>query len=194
MRGTYTANMTRIVPWIVAAALVTVIALTALMLARQLDRAQADDDPARLASQVAAELRSGASTTVDASPHVDLSRSLATWVVIEDAQGQATSGTGYLKNRLVSLPSTTLVAAAAAGNGGARVTWEPSAGQRFATVTLPVGDRFVSAGQSLAPVEDRQGALFLTVALGWLVSLVVLGLGYGVTGRRVGRPLSPSAD
>ena len=121
---------------------------------------------------MAAELREGQTTTVDAQPHVDLSRSLAAFVVVEDAQGSATGGSGFLKGTLVSLPTGVLAYAAKTGQDN--VTWQPQAGLRFATVTLKVGDQFVTAGQSLKPSEDRDGNVQLLVGLGWLVSMLVL--------------------
>ncbi|MDQ1547211.1 MAG: hypothetical protein QOH69_2115 [Actinomycetota bacterium] len=151
----------------------TVLFGTIYVVAQQLERLGANDAPLRLASQVAAELREGQTTTVDAQPHVDLSRSLAPFVVVEDAQGRASDGSGFLKGSLVSLPTGVLANAAKSGEDN--VTWQPASGLRFATVTLRVGDQFVSAGQSLKPSEDRDGTIRLLVGSGWLVSMLVLG-------------------
>ena len=156
-----------------AAIIVTTILFgTIYVVAQQLDRLGANDAPLRLASQVAAELREGQTTTVDAQPHVDLSRSLAPFVVVEDAQGRASDGSGFLKGTLVSLPSGVLASAAKSGRDN--VTWQPAPGLRFATVTLRVGNQFVSAGQSLQPSEVRDGTIRLLVGFGWLVSMLVL--------------------
>ncbi len=160
-------------PKIAGIVVATILFGTIYVAIQQLDRLSADDSPARLASQVAAELREGQSTTLDAQPHVDLSRSLAAFVVVEDAQGSPTAGSGFLRGSLVSLPTGVL--ADAARNGHDDVTWQPEPGLRFATVTLSVGNKFVSAGQSLRPEEDRLGALRLLIGAGWLVSMLVLG-------------------
>ncbi|MDQ1551357.1 MAG: hypothetical protein QOD50_779 [Actinomycetota bacterium] len=151
----------------------TILFGTIYVVAQQLERLGANDAPLRLASQVAAELREGQTTTVDAQPHVDLSRSFAPFVVVEDAQGRASDGSGFLKGSLVSLPTGVLANAAKSGEDN--VTWQPASGLRFATVTLRVGDQFVSAGQSLKPSEDRDGTIRLLVGSGWLVSMLVLG-------------------
>jgi hypothetical protein len=158
---------------IAAIIVATILFGTIYVVAQQLDRLSANDAPLRLASQVAAELREGQTTTLDAQPHVDLSRSLAAFVVVEDPQGQSSAGSGFLKGSLVSLPTGVLASAAKSGQDD--VTWQPATGLRFATVTLKVGDQFVSAGQSLKPSEDRSGTLQLLVASGWLVSMLVLG-------------------
>jgi hypothetical protein len=168
--------------WLMPIVVTTVLFGTVYVVTQQLDRSQANDAPLRLASQVAAELREGLTTTVDAQPHVDLSRSLAPFVVVENAQGIPTSGSGFLQGALVSLPTGVLSSAAQSGRDD--VTWQPGHGLRFATVTLKVGDQFVSAGQSLAPSEDRLGTFQLLIGFGWLASMVVIG-GCWVWLRRV---------
>jgi hypothetical protein len=160
-------------PRLAAIVVATILFGTIYVVAQQLDRQGANEAPLRLASQVAAELREGQTTTVDAQPHVDLSRSFAAFVVVEDAQGSSTSGSGFLEGALVSLPTGVLANAAKTGQDN--VTWQPGPGLRFATVTLKVGNQFVTAGQSLKPSEDRDSNIQLLVGLGWLVSMLVLG-------------------
>jgi hypothetical protein len=159
-------------PRLAAIVVATILFGTIYVVAQQLDRQSANEAPLRLASQVAAELREGQMTTLDAQPHVDLSRSLAVFVVVEDAQGSATDGSGFLKGTLISLPTGVLANAAKTGQDD--VSWQPQAGLRFATVTLKVGNQFVTAGQSLKPSEDRDSNVQLLVGFGWLVSMLVL--------------------
>jgi hypothetical protein len=183
--------MKRAVGWIAALGVTTIIFGTVYVVAQQLDRSAANDAPLRLASQVVAELRSGQSGTVAAQPHVDLSRSLATFVVVEDAQGRATSGSGYLANTLVSLPTGVLAHAAQSGRDD--VTWQPTKTLRFATVTLKSGDGFVSAGQSLAPSESRSTNFATIVGLAWLVSILMIGAALFLSVRLRRRPNQPIA-
>jgi hypothetical protein len=159
-------------PRIAAIIVATILFGTVYVVAQQLDRLSANDVPLRLASQVATELRVGQSTTLDALSHVDLAQSLAAFVVVEDAQGNPSAGSGFLHGSLISLPTGVLASASTSGQDN--VTWEPQSGLRFATVTLRVGDKFVSAGQSLKPSEDRDGTVRLLVGLGWLISMLVL--------------------
>jgi hypothetical protein len=161
-----------LVRWLLPVVVTTIIFGTIYVVTQQLDRLSANDDPLRLASQVAAELREGQSATIHAQPHVDLQRSLALFVVVENSQGSATAGSGFLKNQLVSLPTGVLANAAISGRDD--VTWEPERGLRFATVTLRVGDQFVTAGQSLAPSEDRDNTFRQLIGFGWLASMVVI--------------------
>jgi hypothetical protein len=163
----------RILGWSAAIAVTTILFGTLYLVTQQLDRQSANDAPLRLASQVASEIRGGQSDTVDAQPHVDLSRSLAPFVVVENDQGRATAGSGFLDNALVSLPTGVLSHAAQSGRDD--VTWQPRSGLRFATVTLKVGNSFVTAGQSLAPSENRDGTFRLIIGLSWLVAILVIG-------------------
>src|ERR1700744_2943007 len=151
--------------WLMPMAVATILFGTIYVVVQQLDRSQANDVPLRLASQVAAELREGQSATVNAQPHVDLSRSLAPFVVIENSQGIATAGSGYLRGSLVSLPTGVLSSAAKSGRDD--VTWQPASGLRFATVTLKVGNQFVTAGESLAPAGELLCKLHPTLGIGW---------------------------
>jgi hypothetical protein len=159
--------------WLMPMVVATIVFGTIYVVTQQLDRLSANDAPLRLASQVAAELREGQSATIDAQPHVDLERSLAPFVVVENEQGVATAGSGFLRNTLVSLPTGVLSSAAKSGQDD--VTWQPEQNLRFATVTLKVGDQFVSAGASLAPSDGRQGTFQLLVGFGWLLALLVIG-------------------
>jgi hypothetical protein len=159
--------------WLVPVVVTTILFGTIYLVTTQLDRLSANDAPLRLASQVATELREGQTTTLDAQPHVDLERSLAPFVVVENAQGAVTDGSGFLNGSLVSLPTGVLTTTAK--NGRDDVTWQPRSGLRFATVTLKVGDQFVSAGQSLAPEDGRDGAFQLLVGAGWLLAVLVIG-------------------
>jgi hypothetical protein len=166
----------------------TVLFGTIYVTVQQLDRSSTNDAPQRLASQVASEIREGQTATLSAQPHVDLSRSLAPFVVVENAQGQATAGSGFLDGDLVSLPTGVLTTAA--HNGSDDVTWQPKPNLRFATVTLRVGHQFVSAGQSLAPTESRDSVLQALVGLSWLVAMLVIG-GCWYLQRRMSGERSP---
>ncbi len=195
--ATYAANMRpislrQLLPWLVAAVVSTVLFGTIYAVTQQLDRLSVNDAPLRLASQVAAELREGQQKTLNAQPHVDLSRSLAAFVVVEDAQGVPSAGSGFLKGSLVSLPTGVL--STAAKNGQDDVTWQPEPSLRFATVTLKVGDQFVSAGQSLAPSESRDGTVQLLVGSGWLVAMLVIAGSWYWLGRTRNAADSSSAS
>ena len=167
--------MNRTVLWASVAVLVTLMVGTVYVVAQQIERQGADDAGRRLASQVAAELAAGRSATIDALPQVDLATSLAPFVVVFNATNAAVAGNGYLGAALATVPTGVLDAARASGSN--RVSWQPAAGLRFATVEVRVGDKIVLAGQSLAPSEDRTDSLGILLLAAWFAMLVVAAAG-----------------
>ena len=139
--------------------------------AQQLERGQAEDTPRRLASQIAAELASGSSATVDALAPVDLGVSLAPWVTVVDRSDVVTAGNATLDGSPAVPPAGVL--ASARSSGSDRVTWAPRGDLRFATVEIAVGDRVVIAGQSLQPNEARIDRLGPMLAAGWALTAVI---------------------
>jgi hypothetical protein len=61
------------------------------------------------------------------------------------------------------------------------VSWQPSAGLRFATIEVATEDGVVMTGQSLAPSEERTEGMGMLVAIGWAVSIAVILAGFGVS-------------
>ena len=65
--------------------------------------------------------------------------------------------------------------------GQDRVTWQPEAGVRMATVVVPYKNGFVMAGRSLTEVEKRESQVEslsgLTMLGIWAVTLIVIVLG-----------------
>ncbi len=169
-------TMRRYIPWI--GALVILIAFVGLVygVAQQIERQGADDAPLRLASQVADEVTAGSSSTVDALPRVDLSKSLAPFVVVFGADGTPIAGNGYDHGTLASPPAG--VIADARAHGEDQVSWQTASGLRFATVSLKAGDQVVMAAQSLAPSETRTGQLGRLILLGGAASLVVFAAAF----------------
>ena len=166
--------MNRLAAWVIGVIVATFTLGTVYVVAQQLDRQGADQGGAQLATQIASDLSSGSTATIDALPRVDLAESLAPFVVVYDASGHPLSGNGYLDGHLAEPPSG--VIATAASSGANHVTWQPRPGLRFATVEVTSGDRVVMGAQSLIPTEQRADRLGMLVALAWLGTMVVLGL------------------
>jgi hypothetical protein len=166
--------MERLAAWIIGVVVATFALGTVYVVAQQLDRQAADQAGAQLATQVASELTTRSSATIDSLPPVDLAASLAPFVVVYDSSGHPISGTGYLDGKLAEPPAGVITAAASDGSN--HVTWQPRAGLRFATVEVSSGDRVVMGAESLAPTEQRADRLGLLVAFAWLGTMVVIGL------------------
>jgi hypothetical protein len=166
--------MRRYLPWIGALIILMVFTGTTYGVMQQIERQGANDGPLRLASQVSSELARGSSPTIDGLPRVALSNSLAPFVVVFGVDGKPSSGNGYLRGALASPPSGMIGTARKVGQ--VSVTWQPSTGLRFATVSIKSGDRVVMAGQSLAPSEHRTENLGVAIALGGLGAVLILVL------------------
>jgi hypothetical protein len=188
--------MRRYLPWVGALGILIVLIGTIYGVMQQSERQGANDTPQRLASQVSSELSRGSSATIDALPRVDLSNSLAPFVIVFSVDGTPSSGNGYLHRALASPPAG--VVRTARRTGHESVTWQPSAGLRFATVSIRSGDRVVMAGQSLAPSERRTVNIGIVIAGGGAGAVLILILTFSawefyvriqagiVTGRRLG--------
>lgn len=63
------------------------------------------------------------------------------------------------------------------------VTWQPRREVRSAIVILPFHSSisgFVVAGRSLRLVEEREGILIRHIAIGWIVSLILMLIVVGI--------------
>lgn len=172
--------MTRIVGWMTAAVLVTGLSAGLYLVEQQSERQGADDAPARLASQVAAQLRQGGAVGVAADDPraVDIAASDEPFFVVYDSADRPVAGSGRLNGAFPVIPAR--VVAEARRTGTDHVTWQTSDGRRFATVELKAGDDVVFGAESLAPTEDRIDRLgFLTLVV-WLCLLAAVVVGFVV--------------
>lgn len=184
--------MRRVLPWLAGAFIVTALFGALYIALQQVERLGADDSPQRLASQVASELR-GVTRSPISPRTVDLSSSLATFVIVYDPADRPITGNGKLDGRLASVPRGVLDDTRR-DRSEHHVTWQPQPGLRFATVEIAVGGRVVLAGQSLAPTEARIDSLGLLIATGWIGTMVV-GAAFWLLWWLFGRwePVRPSA-
>ena len=138
-------------------------------------RSAANDPQQQLAEDAAARLTAGASpASVVAGSNVDVSTSLAPFIVVYDRAGGVLATDGTLDGRPPVLPAGVLRSAQSSGLDV--ITWQPQAGLRIATVSLPWSGGVVTAGRSLRLVEDREAQTGFLVVIGWLATLVALGL------------------
>jgi len=177
----------RIVGWMAAAVLATGLCAGLYLVVQQSERQGADDAPARLVSQVAAQLAQGGAVDVAADDPrtVDMAASDAPFFVVYDSADRPVAGSGRLNGALAVIPSGVL--AEARRTGADHVTWQISDGRRFATVERRAGDDVVLGAQSLAPTEDRIDRLGLLILVTWLCLLAVVVVGF-VVDRAVSRP------
>jgi hypothetical protein len=128
----------------------------------------------QLAQDAAAQLRAGAPVgAVLPRDTVDLSFSLAPFVIVYDSGDRALAGSGRLEGALPVPPAGVL--AQARHQGWHSVIWQPRRDVRIAAVLRGVDDasgRVVLAGRSLREVEERESRLLVMSALAWGALLV----------------------
>jgi hypothetical protein len=136
-------------------------------------RIGANDPQVQLAEDAARALDAGApATTLVGSAPVDVAVSLAPFMVIFDTSGRVLATDGQLDGHDPVPPLGVLDAARQ--NPPNEVTWEPRAGVRIATVTVPWHGGTVLAGRSLREVERQEDNVLLIAAAAWLVMLGAL--------------------
>lgn len=154
--------------WVPLAGVVAALALLNAVTAQQLLRAGADEPQVQLAHDAAAALASGndAQVALGSAP-VDVTTSLAPFVIVYRPNGEVAFSTARLNGQTPGLPGGVL--AEVATRGEARFTWQPSPTVRIAAVVVPIGDGAqgdVLVGRSLAEVEARIRQMTQLSALG----------------------------
>jgi len=138
-------------------------------------RIGANDPQEQLAEDAAIRLEAGASPVgVVAATTVDIATSLAPFVVVYDVNGTVLATDGQLDGSPPVIPIGVLDSARETGHDA--VTWQPRAGVRFATVTVPWSGGTVMAGRSLRLVEERESTILLLVGAAWVATLVALAM------------------
>jgi hypothetical protein len=146
-------------------------------------RGGANDPQVQLAEDAASALTAGASPGSVVGPGsavaglagsglVDAAVSLAPFVVVYNAAGSPLASNAQLDGELPGAPVGVLQAATASGRNA--VTWQPRAGVRIATVTIPWSGGTVLAGRSLRVVEEREDLALLLASAAWAAGLVAL--------------------
>jgi hypothetical protein len=156
-------------------AFISVFCLLIYTTVQQDMRVGANDPQIQVVEDSAAALSSGQPiSAVVPGGTVDISRSLAPFMVIYDDQGKPLAGSALLDGQLPNLPAG--VFAYVKSSGETRITWQPRPGVRNATVIAwfsnPQQSGYVMAGRSLREVEKRIDMLGLMVLLVWVFSLV----------------------
>lgn len=147
-------------------------------------RQNANDPQIQMAEDIATLLNNGAAPASLTLPApIDLSESLAPFVVIYDEQGKAIVGSAMLHNVIPTPPLGVLAYAETHDpsvilkTGENRLTWQPEPNVREAIVVTHFQNSaqtgFVLVGRSLREVEARESRLTLMVSLAWLTTLII---------------------
>lgn len=143
-------------------------------------RQGANDPQIQMAEDAAASLKAGASIeSVVPSAKVEITSSLAPFIMVFDNTGQVVASSAILHGAVPSFPTGVLEYTRQHGED--RVTWQPEAGVRMATVSVGTGNGFVLAGRSLREVEVREDNMenysLLAMLVLWVATLILITLG-----------------
>lgn len=159
--------------WLSLAAVVTATCVVVYATAQQLLRQGANDPQIQMAEDAAAALNAGApASSVIPASQVELSSSLAPFLIVYETTGKPAAASGVLNGGLPDYPLGALQSAAKSGEN--RVTWQPGPGVRIASVAVPFKNGFVVAGRSLRESENRVSAMGQLVAFLWVLSLIAV--------------------
>jgi hypothetical protein len=161
--------------WLSLAAVSTLLCGLVYLAIQQSLRWGANDPQIQMAEDAAASLAAGGSPEAQLPVgQVEISISLAPFMVIYNATGQPLASSGLLHGAVPSLPAGVLDYTRK--NNEDRVSWQPETGVRVAAVVVAYGGSqpgFVLAGRSLREVEIRESQIEKICGLAWLVMLAV---------------------
>ena len=143
-------------------------------------RMGANDPQIQMAEDAASRLNAGASAeSVVPTAKVELANSLAPFMMVFDDSGKVLASSATLHGTVPAYPMGILDYVRK--NGQDRVTWQPEAGVRMATVVVSYKNGFVMAGRSLAEVEKRESQVEKLSGLAmlgiWAATFIVIVLG-----------------
>jgi hypothetical protein len=165
----------------------------AVYVAVQQDMRQSANDP-QIQMAEDASLRLASRERPDAvlpSNHIDMSVSIAPFVIVFDGTGRPITSSGMLGNQIPVPPHG--VFDYVRTHGEDRVTWQPRDDTRIAAViTAYAGTAgvagaapgFVLAGRSLREVEKRESMLTFQMGAAWIFILIMMLLGFLLSRRK----------
>ncbi len=161
--------------WLPYAAIITLLCGIIYIVTQQNFRMTANDPQYQLVEDGAAAIDKAADarSVINSTSTVEISKSLAPFMVIYDASGKFIASNGNLYGKALTIPKGVLDYIEK--NGADAATWQPMPGVRLAMVGMRSGaGKIVIAGRSLRKVEERISILGEQVLFGWVCSLIGL--------------------
>jgi len=156
--------------WLPFAVVITAFCALAYAAVQQALRQGLNDPQIQLSEDAAYALNNGATTdSMISGSKVEMSHSLAPFIDIYDLNGKAVAGSGLLSGQLPDYPRGALDSAKQTGEN--RVTWQPDADVRIASVVVPYNNGFVVAGRNMREVEQRESQTELLAGITWILAL-----------------------
>jgi hypothetical protein len=157
--------------WLTFAVVITAFCMLAYTTVQQALRNGLNDPQIQMAEDAAFALDNGAAVdSLVIGAKVEMSRSLAPFIVIYDNNGKPTAGSGLLDGQLPEFPKGSLDYAKQ--NGQNRVSWQPNDNVRVAAVVMPYKDGFVMAGRNMREVEQRESQTEMFAGMTWILAMI----------------------
>jgi len=157
--------------WLPFAVVITAFCMLAYTTVQQALRNGLNDPQIQMAEDAAFALDHGATAdSLVSGVKVEMSRSLAPFIVIYDNTGMPTAGSGLLDGQLPDFPKGSLDYARQ--NGQNRVSWQPTDTARVAAVVVPYKDGFVMAGRNMREVEQRESQTEMFAGAAWILTML----------------------
>lgn len=164
--------------WVVIAVPVTILSALVYVAVQQNFRQNANDPQVQMAEDASVALAGGKDPgSVVPGPKVEMSQSLAPWLMVLDDRGEVLASSAVLDGQTPRIPRGVLDHARTDGEN--RVSWQPRPGVRSALVVRRyegVHPGFAASGRSLREVEVRESQLTSEVGGAWLVALAASGI------------------
>src|SRR6478672_4938310 len=160
--------------WLPFAGLASALCLLIYVSAQQTGRQMANDPQLQIARDTRTALAGGQPiSALVPQTQTELATSLSPFITAVSDDGSVIASSARLHGQLRSVPEGVLKSVKA--NGEERVTWQPEAGVRMATVVVrnpgPSGG-FIVVGRSLSETESRIQKLGSLLFLGWAATLI----------------------
>lgn len=156
------------------AVLITGLGALILITVQQSYRQSANDPQIQIAEDIANIVAQGQDPRYFIPQgKIDISKSLATYIILFDKNGNLIGSSAILDNKSPELPNGVLNSAKEKGE--TRITWQPKASVRSATVIKYYSGKnsgFILVGRSLREVEAREDNLTKVVLLAWVLILI----------------------
>ncbi len=157
--------------WLPFAVAVTAFCALAYVTAQQVLRSGLNDPQIQIAEDAAYALNNGATNdSVIPAEKVEMSRSLAPFIVVYDNDGKPVASSGLLNGQMPDYPKGALDVAKQSGEN--RVSWQPNATTRIASVVVPFNNGFVMAGRNMREIEQRELNIEQLAGVAWLLTLI----------------------
>ena len=149
--------------WLPLACLLTLVCLLGYALVQQDLRQSANDPQIQMAED---------GVSPQSLPTVDISKSLAPFVIVFDENGRPVSSSGTLNGAIPVVPAGVFQYVQMSGED--RFTWEPTSGVRIAAIVDKTDSGFILAGRSLREVEKREDPTSIIALSTWILGMVGL--------------------